>query len=150
MNPIRINKEDVIKHNKHILAVSGGDFGIIDNSTLEFAVDSVNAETEPIEQASSFLFYAGNGHPFENGNKRTAFTIASGILASGAIVLTAPEQEIKEFVVGSVAQGKVSRDDVKEWLIKNTKPDKKGFSLDFNQTTSEIIIKKVDLLKELD
>jgi len=145
---IEINKESVIDHNKHILEVSGGTYAIINSSNLEFAVDSVNNETNPINQAANFLYYAGMGHPFEAGNKRTAFKVAEGILLSGSRLINASQDEIVNFVTGSVAQGKASREDVRVWLDSHS--ESTGESPDFNQATSEAISKDVELLKKLD
>lgn len=145
---IKIKEEDIINHNKHILAVSGGDFGIIDPSTLGFAIDSVNNEKDPLQQATNFLYYAGAGHAFANGNKRTAFEVAKGICASGAIVIDAPVEVTAEFIAGSVAQGKVTREDVKTWLTTYSKLTEEH--PDFNKVTKENIEKDKELLKKLD
>lgn len=145
---IKITEEDIINHNKHILAVSGGNFGIIDKSTLDFAIDSVNNETSTINQASNFLYYVSVGHPFSNGNKRTAFEVAKGIMASGALILNPPEEKIVGFVTGSIAQGKATREEVKKWLELYSSSINKEF--DFNQITKENIEKDKLLLKKLD
>ena len=145
---IKINKNDILEHNKHILDVSGGNFAIINHSNLEFAVDSVNNETNPINQATNFLYYVGMGHPFVEGNKRTAFEIAQGILTSGGRVITASENEVINFVTGSVAQGKVTIEEVKRWLSFNSKSNNENS--EFNVITSKNIEKDKELLKRLD
>lgn len=145
---IKINKESVIGHNKHILNVSGGNFALIDPSTLEFAIDSVNDEKNALQQATNFLYYVGAGHAFENGNKRTAFEVAKGIMASGAMIVDAPQEEVIGFVTGSVAQGKVNREEVKEWLSSNSNLTEEH--PDFNKVTSENIEKDKELLRKLD
>jgi len=145
---IKRTKEEIINHNKHILAVSGGDFGILDNSTLEFAIDSINNETDTLKQAGNFLYYAGAGHPFENGNKRTAFEIAKGLMLSGSMVLTASQDGIINFVTGSLAQGKVTRDETYNWLSSNSEMTEEH--PEFNQITTENIEKDKEFLKNLD
>src|SRR3989344_6542984 len=110
-----LKKEDVIKHNKHILAVSGGDFGLV-NDNLSFTVDSVNQEKNLLDKSTNFLYYTIAGHPFIEGNKRTAFEIAKGILASGGSLLKAREEEIIGFITGSLAQDKVSKEETRNWL----------------------------------
>jgi len=145
---IKINRENIIEHNKHILAVSGGDFGILFPSNLDFAIESVNNESNPINQATNFLYYTTTGHPFENGNKRTAFEVAKGIMASGSIVLGVSQNEIINFVTGSLAQGKATKEDVKDWLSSHS--EKTEEHPDFNKITSENIDKDKNLLKKLD
>ena len=136
---IKIDKNNIIEHNKHILAVSGGDFGIISNSNLDFAIDSVNNRTDPISQATDFLYYTTTGHPFVNGNKRTAFEVAQGIMLSGSRVLTAPQEEIISFVTGSLAQGKTTKEEVNNWLSSNSEIT--GKHPDFNEIVTENIEK---------
>src|SRR3989344_662450 len=145
---IKINEADIIKHNKHILAVSGGDFGVFQKSELDFIVDVVNNEKEPINQATDFLFYGVSNHPFLNGNKRTAFEVAKGIMASGALILGIPESEVISFVTGSLVQGKATKIDVKDWLVSHSKPVSE--KPDFNEVTSQNIEKDKKLLKKLD
>jgi len=145
---IKINKENVIQHNKHILNVSGGSFAIINNPNLEFAIDSVNNETNPVNQATNFLYYTITGHPFENGNKRTAFEVAKGIMASGAMIIEAQPNEVISFVTGSLAQGMATKQDVREWLSLHSKLINK--KPEFNEVTSQNIEKDKELLKRLD
>jgi len=145
---IKINKENIIEHNKHILAVSGGDFGILFPSNLDFAIESVNNESNPINQATNFLYYTATGHPFENGNKRTAFEVAKGIMASGSRVLGVSQNEIINFITGSLAQGKATKEDVKDWLLSHSKPTDENPA--FNEVTSQNIEKDKKLLKKLD
>jgi prophage maintenance system killer protein len=145
---IKINKENIIEHNKHILAVSGGDFAVLNKGDLDFAIDSVNNETNPLNQATNFLYYGANGHFFEAGNKRTAFEIAKGIMASGSMIIEAPQEEIINFVTGSIAQGKANREDVRVWLSSNSKPINE--KPEFNEVTSKNIEKDKKLLKRLD
>jgi len=145
---IKINKEEIIKHNQHILNVSGGDYGMIHEGNLDFAIDSVNYETDPLTQATNFLYYTTTGHPFANGNKRTSFEIAKGIMASGAVIVEAPEDEIINFFTGSVAQGKASKEDIKEWLSSHSKLTDEH--PEFNEITTLNIEKDKELLKKLD
>lgn len=145
---IEISREEIVKHHDHILAVSGGDVGLIDKSTLDFAVDSVNDEENPLQQATNFLYYIGAGHAFVNGNKRTAFEVAKGIMTSGAIKLDVPQKEVISFVTGSLAQGKVSKEEVGEWLSSHSK--KVSQTPEFNKITTENIEKDKKLLKKLD
>lgn len=145
---IQISRENIIKHNKHILNVSGGSYGMIDPSTLDFAIDMVNNEKDPLKQATNFLYYAGTGHPFENGNKRTAFEVSKNIMASGSLCLNASQEEIINFVTGNVAQGKVTKNEIKTWLSSHS--EKTEEHPDFNKIIRENIEKDKELLKKLD
>jgi len=145
---IKINREKIIEHNKHILAVSGGCYGMIDPSILDFAIDSVNNEKDPLKQATIFLYYVGTGHPFENGNKRTAFEVSKNILASGSLYLNASQEEIINFVTGSIAQGKVTKNEIKYWLSSHSEMTEEH--PEFNKIITENIEKDKELLKKLD
>ena len=111
-------------------------------------MDSVNNEVEPINQATNFLYYTTTGHPFLNGNKRTAFEVSKGILMSGATLLKVSQNDIIEFITGSLAQGKASKEDVKKWLTSNSKPVNQN--PEFNEITSENIEKDKEMLKKMD
>jgi len=145
---IKRTKEEIIEHNKHILSVSGGDFGIINSPNLEFAVDSINNETDALKQATNFLYYASVGHPFANGNKRTAFEISKGLLLSGSRTLTASQEDIITFVTGSLAQGKATREETHNWISSNSIITKEH--PDFNKIVTENIEKDKEFLKKLD
>ncbi len=120
---------------------------MIDHSNLGFAVDAVNHETDPLKQATIFLYYMGTGHTFENGNKRVAFEVAKGILASGAWMLNPPIPEVISFVTGSIAQGKATKDNVYNWLSQYSQPTEEN--PEFNKITGENIEKDKELLKKL-
>lgn len=145
---IKITEANVINHNQHILAVSGGSYALLDQSNLGFAVDAVNHETDPLKQATLFLYYMGVGHTFENGNKRVAFEVAKGILASGSWILNPPITEVIGFVTGSIAQGKATKDDVYDWLSQYSKPTEEN--PEFNKITKENIERDKTWLRRLD
>ena len=132
-------KEDIIKHNRHILAVSGGSFGILHMNNLEFVINAVNQEKDSLKKAANVLYYMVEGHPFLEGNKRTGFEIAKGILASGGKLFEGQPEEIIGFITGSVAQGKASREEIKIWLNKHMKSTNE--KREFNTNTQENIEK---------
>ncbi|MDD5331486.1 MAG: type II toxin-antitoxin system death-on-curing family toxin [Candidatus Nanoarchaeia archaeon] len=142
-----LTNEEVIKHNKHIIDVSGGDFGVLQRGDLDFIVDSSNQAKTIIDKATSLLYGIANSHSFLNGNKRTAFELSKGVLESGGYAFTASPESIIGFI-GGIAQDQVSKPQVKEWITTNSHFT--GSTLNLTSIVTENINKDKELLKKLD
>jgi death-on-curing protein len=59
-------------------------------------------------------------HPFIDGNKRTGFVLMESILRFGNIKITAPNDELYNFVI-SISTGEKKFEAIVEWLKENTK-----------------------------
>lgn len=69
---IRIKKEEIIEANKLLCRAFGQQGVVINDDNLDFAVDRFNqGESTVIELARKIM----QGHPFMDGNKRTAFAV---------------------------------------------------------------------------
>jgi len=60
------------------------------------------------------------GHPFIDGNKRTAYEAAKIFLQANGFTLNAEEDEVIDLLVG-VAKSKKNRYSIKAWLEKHSK-----------------------------
>lgn len=58
------------------------------------------------------------GHPFVDGNKRTAFVVSIMFLALNGIEISAPADEAAEVFEG-VARGDVHEDALSRWFTEN-------------------------------
>lgn len=74
---------------------------------------------DAIARAAYVLHSVATGHPWANGNKRTAYGIADFILADSGYRVVASNEDVIKFML-EVAQGNVSRGDVEKWLRHNT------------------------------
>ncbi len=61
--------EELIEINKKI----GCGGTVINTANLEFALSQLKNATDLIKKANNLLYYIVIGHPFTDGNKRTAF-----------------------------------------------------------------------------
>lgn len=80
---IHPTKEQVLITHEAVLAKDGGADGIRDINLLESALAAPRATfagepimTDPVEVAAAYLYYLCSNHPFVDGNKRVAFTVA--------------------------------------------------------------------------
>lgn len=74
---------------------------------------------DAIVRKSAYVLYSlVRNHPFWDGNKRTAFAIATFILESNGFELNAKKGELIEFVL-DIAKGNLTLEDVEKW-ISNT------------------------------
>jgi death-on-curing family protein len=88
-------------------------------SDLYFQLEAINYETTPIMKAA-LAIYTANSHIFNNGNKRTAFTLADVILGEYGYYIDVDRDELVRFScwVGGIIPDEVDKDDVVEEIIK--------------------------------
>ncbi len=77
-----VTSEKVIQIHDYLIEETGGNPGIRDSATLYFLVDAINREADLFRKAAYALLLAER-HPFWDGQKRTAFMLADGILREG-------------------------------------------------------------------
>ncbi|MEK6903877.1 MAG: type II toxin-antitoxin system death-on-curing family toxin [Nanoarchaeota archaeon] len=145
-----VTKEEIIEVNKKILAVSGTQydvFGMMNSNNLEYAVDLAKEENRVPEQAAVFMQEIIRGQPFTNGNKRTAFETAKGVMESGGYVVRATEKEIIDFTKSVQTENK-SKDDIVNWIEE--KSEFTGTKKIFRIVTMNNVEKDKELLKKMD
>ena len=103
----------------------GGRPGIRDLNLLKSALAMPQAgfgeeyfHEDPVEMAAAYLYYIIQNHPFIDGNKRTGLVAALVFLALHGIEINAAELELENLIWG-VAQGKVKKAEVREFLNSN-------------------------------
>ena len=107
-------------HNRQISEHGGAD-GIRDSGLLSSALarpQNLLAYSEVVglsELAASYAFGIEKNHPFIDGNKRTAFVVMrTFLLLNGKDINTT--QEDKYFMFLKLAEGKVSEEELVEWI----------------------------------
>lgn len=107
----------------------GGGQGVRDAGRVEAAVahPQTIAHYEPDADiqtlAAAYAHGIAKGHPFVDGNKRTAFAIAETFLNINGIGLIATDDDCIEQML-ALAAGTLSEDEFAEWLRANTAPRK--------------------------
>lgn len=116
---LRVHDEQLQRH--------GGDEGILDNGRLEAALNRPRTvlgylpETTLEELAASLAVGIAKGHPFVDGNKRTAAVVSLMFLRLNGIEIAATESEIGDIFI-AVADGAMPEAELAEWFTENTVP----------------------------
>ena len=121
-----ISVKEVEKIHRVLIDNFGGSHGIRDLGSLESALarpfQSFGNEElypSPILKAAALLESILINHPFVDGNKRTAYTIARLFLISNNFDIKASQEEKYNFIV-STASGKKDFDSIADWLTSHT------------------------------
>lgn len=118
-----LTAEHVISFHKEILRVSGGLAGIRSKNLLLSALAAPKAsfagqQMYPLidEKAAVYLYHLARNHPFNDGNKRTAYisTLVFMELNQGDLKF---DVSSLEDVVVDVAQGKFSKDQLLRFFL---------------------------------
>lgn len=118
--PQALTVAKIIEIHDRLIQHSGGAPGILTEATLHYAVERINREQDPISAAALLLHTIATGHPFFDGNKRTAFTAANVQLALSGYDIDTTDEEVVIFVL-QVADNKKSVKDVEKWIRRYIK-----------------------------
>ncbi len=119
--PVWVLDSVVVAVHQILLAEHGGTPGIRDEALLNSALAkpkqrfAYEPESSIFELAASYSFGIANNHPFVDGNKRTAFTVAVIFLELNGVSLEAPEPEVVIFFE-NLASGNLTENELAEWL----------------------------------
>ena len=112
---IEITTEMVISIHNGLIQIEGGTMGILDRGTLDCLVDRINT-TQGVFKKATWALCIAKYHPFYDGQKRTAFTLAAIILRSyGYYLGSSDEGEIYEALI-KIAEYKCSTRQIESWL----------------------------------
>lgn len=124
--------EDARELHDIIISTYGGCPGLLNPAGLASAVAQAQASWEGqylhedlAAMAAAYLFYIARGHPFTDGNKRTAGGVAYCFLLQNGFALS-EELEVRvayEALVMGVAEGRLSREDAAAFFRDHMMPD---------------------------
>jgi death-on-curing protein len=121
--PVWVLSEVVLATHSMLLAEHGGSQGIRDEKLLESAlsrpINKFNYESNSTlsNLAASYSVGLGKNHPFVDGNKRIALTVALIFLEINGFVLQSPEAETA-CVFDRLASGKIKEQELSIWFDK--------------------------------
>lgn len=72
--------------------------------------------------AAAYAFGIARNHPFDDGNKRTAYVVCRLFLVLNGWDLVGPLAERYPVFLG-LAAGEISEDELADWLRRHTRPD---------------------------
>ena len=123
-----LSAEQIIEIHDMVINEFGGGLGLRGQGLLESAAyqprQSFGGEDlypDLFDKASVYAFSISENQPFIDGNKRTAVSTASLFLEFNGYLLSAPRGQLYG-VMMALANKKMSRDNLAEWVQKNSKP----------------------------
>jgi death-on-curing protein len=122
-----ISKQVALRVHSEQLEFHGGEDGFLNEGHLDAALGRACTVVGYVpdmsieELAALTATGIAKGHPFVDGNKRTACVVSLLFLQLNGIEISAPDDELAR-VFESVAAGEMSEADLAQWFIENTMP----------------------------
>lgn len=122
-----ISEKEALEIHAILIERFGGSNGVRDKELLDSALnrpfqtfDGQELYPTPTEKAAAILESIVKNHPFVDGNKRTGYVLSRLLLMNGQLDIYAEQEQKYRFVI-SISTGKLSFDQIKEWLEKNSR-----------------------------
>ena len=119
--------EQVVKIHRSLIEKTGGMDGIRDAQLLDSALKTPfqtfggnNLYPDILDKASQLCCSLIENHPFIDGNKRIGVHLMLLFLKLNNIEVNYSQQELVDFGL-DIASGKMSKNDIKEWIIEHRK-----------------------------
>jgi death-on-curing protein len=126
--PVWIRQDVVLQMHEETLMFNGGPEGVRDLGLLESALARprnlfvYSAQTPSLAQlAAAYATGIVGNHPFVDGNKRTAFTVAVTFLRLNGLQLTASKAD-RVLTFWGLAAGEISEEQLAQWFEHNIVP----------------------------
>ena len=124
--PAWITRPMIVAVHAALLRDHGGSPGIRDEGLLDSAMHRPRhkwayGQTDLAALAAAYAFGIARNHPFVDGNKRTAFTVAAMFLGVNAVDLDAGEPEVVD-IVTQLAAGRLTEAALASWIRAHTVP----------------------------
>jgi len=117
-----INYDEIIEIHNKAIEFGGGAHGMVSHGNLDFIVNHVKIheykgtkQDRLLSKAAYLLHRIVTGHPFTDGNKRTAHLVTLLFLEENGVIITVKEQEVIDFLL-ELAKHEHSVSHVKKWL----------------------------------
>ena len=119
--------EQVVKIHSSLIAKTGGMDGIRDAQLFDSALKTPfqtfggnNLYPNILDKASQLCYSLIENHPFVDGNKRIGVHLMLLFLKLNNIEVNYSQQELVDFGL-DIASGKMSKNDIKGWIIEHRK-----------------------------
>ena len=124
---IFFESEQIIKLHNSLISKTGGMDGVRDKNLLDSAIkspfqtfDGKELYPDLYDKASQLCYSLIENHPFADGNKRIGVHLTLLFLKINNEELKYTQKELIDFGF-NIASGKISRDNIKTWLLKHRK-----------------------------
>lgn len=115
--------EQVVKLHSSLISKTGGIDGVRDANLLDSALkapfqtfDGKDLYSDILDKASQLCYSLIENHPFADGNKRIGVHLTLLFLKINNIELKYSQQDLIDFGL-DIADGKLNKDNIKEWLV---------------------------------
>jgi len=110
--------EEVLAVHDLLIAAFGGSSGIRDRGALESALarPRTGYYADLIQEAAGLWESLSQNHPFIDGNKRVAVTVASAFLRVNGYVLEFDDLEAYSLIIRLYANNQLRFGELEEWL----------------------------------
>jgi len=122
---IRITKGMVISIHDDLIKTGGGTPGILCEGTIDCLVDRINAEPDIFKKAT-WALYIARLHPFYDGQKRTAFTLAAIILRTNRYYFERLDEKEIFDVLHKIASYECTPGQIVIWVKKKSRKMERG------------------------
>ena len=119
--------EQIEKVHNSLIAKTGGMQGIRDKNLLDSAIKAPfqtfggkDLYPDILDKASQLCYSLIENHPFADGNKRIGVHLTLLFLKLNEENIVYTQKELIDFGL-DIASGKMSKDDIKNWLINHRK-----------------------------
>ena len=118
--PKWVSKQSVLAFHEKLLADHGGAPGLLDEGLLDAALASPKnhfayEQADTLRLAAAYAYAITENHPFTDGNKRVALTVAGVFLELNGFRLNASEQDAATATV-ALSSGRMNERQFAEWL----------------------------------
>ena len=124
---IFFSDEQILKIHSSLISKTGGIDGVRDKNLLDSAIKSPfqtfggkELYSTIFDKAAQLCYSLIQNHSFADGNKRIGVHLTLLFLKINDFELNYSQKELIDFGLG-IASGKMSKDDVKKWLIEHRK-----------------------------
>jgi death-on-curing protein len=110
--------EDVLETHQRLIDLFGGTVGLRDRGALEAALSRPQSGyySDLIEEAAALWESLSQNHPFVDGNKRVAVTVAAAFLRINGYTIQFEDRAAFEFLVALYESGRFEYSELEAWL----------------------------------
>jgi death-on-curing protein len=125
MEEHELTTEYILILHDDIIDMHGGIKGVLNQGTIEHLVYLLGRKKDVFKNAALALEKIIAGHPFMDGNKRTAFEVADIILRTEMYHIHADQEEIINILL-RIAKYECTAVKIEKWLRKVARPSHLG------------------------
>ena len=116
--------DEVLVVHELLIAAFGGSSGLRDRGALEAALarPRTGYYQDLIQEAAALWESLSQNHPFVDGNKRIAVTVAAAFLRVNGYRLDFDDLDAFSFIIGLYENNRMRFRELEEWLRKHVSP----------------------------